>query len=126
MPAPFSGGTGVFLFKGIYFVQFRNVPFGRHRGTSGRAVSPKGDTALLHHFISVQAVSPEGGTASLLHHFICTATRSKCMRLGPEGKTHPGDIAHGIAQRIVAFKRRIGVDVGMNFQINPKPVEQRA
>jgi len=28
----------------MYFVQFRSVPFGRHCGTSGQAVSPLGDT----------------------------------------------------------------------------------
>jgi hypothetical protein len=48
------------------------------------------------------------------------------MWLGPEGKTHAGDIAHGITQRIVAFKRRVGVDVSMNFKVNSIPVEQRA
>jgi hypothetical protein len=64
-----------------------------------QAMSPEGDVAFLF-----QAMSPEWDVALLLHHFIGTATRGKRIWLGPESKTHAGDIAHGIAQGIVAFK----------------------
>ena len=40
------------------------------------------------------------------------------MGFGPEGESHAVDVAHCFLQRIVAFKLRVCVDIGMDLEID--------
>jgi hypothetical protein len=40
------------------------------------------------------------------------------MRLSPEGETHSPDITHGLTQRRIALEAGVGVDIGVDLQID--------
>ena len=59
----------------------------------------------------------------LMHNLICAITASKCIGLGFEYETHAKNIAHGFAKGSIRFKLRVGIDIGMNFEVDFKSIE---
>lgn len=72
--------------------------------------------------------SPEGGKKwpALVADLVSTATAGEGFGLGLEGETHAQDVAHRLAQGLIALKVRVGVDVGMHFHVHIIPVEEVA
>lgn len=63
---------------------------------------------------------------NLVHYLIGTAAAGKGFGLGFKGIAHTQYVAHGLAQRLVAFELRVGVDVGMHLHIYVVPVKEVA
>jgi hypothetical protein len=56
--------------------------------------------------------------AALLNHFISAGRTGESVGFGFEGKTHTEDVAHCFLQRYVGLEVRIGIDVGVYFQVH--------
>jgi len=71
----------------------------------------------MHYFKTVQTINKNKKIQSV-YNFISAATAGKCFRFGFKCEAHSQNITHCFLQCIVAFKLRIGVNVGMYFHFN--------
>ena len=60
----------------------------------------------------------ERTSGALVHYLVGTAAAGKGFWFSFKGKSHTQYVAHGLAQGLIAFKLRIGVDVCMHLHIH--------